>query len=307
MKRLFISVLIGLIVSGIAIGQAESVKIDEFGKMPDCEFKARTDALFIGLGNNEGSQAYVIIYRGIRSAPGRYDDSVFDAAKRRFEWVMTFRKYDQSRVVIIDGGFRDIDSIWNEFWIVMPGAVPPIATETVARPTVLLTKTFLADRSWIWLEGAGFQSLEPEDTVDDSSIYEEMEALPEPDLDPVSEAEPEGVFEEDDEDSFFDSDPDDYIRIRSSYWEGLLAKNADARGVLIFYADPEEYDIGKAKLLMEDDLRKWVEKTGLDLKRVDIIFGGFRKSNDLEFWFVPKGGDAPVPTPETNPEPLPSD
>ena len=91
MRRFSIFLLLGLIVGGVAAGQspdrtAEGTKIDEFGMVPDCEFKARVDALYIGLGNNEGAQGYVIIYRGARSAPARPASGRSSRRPRREAW-----------------------------------------------------------------------------------------------------------------------------------------------------------------------------------------------------------------------------
>lgn len=95
----------------------EAIKIDEFGKLPDDEVKARVDALYIALGNNPNAQGYIINYG---------TDKEITARERQIRKAIDFRKYDASRVTMVRGGPNPNGAgVWTKFWIVPPGADNP--------------------------------------------------------------------------------------------------------------------------------------------------------------------------------------
>jgi hypothetical protein len=91
--------------------------IDEFGKLPDDEVKARIDALYTALGNEPNAQGYIINYGTDREIAAR---------ERQIQKAIAFRKYDPSRVTIVRGGANPNGAgVWTKVWIVPPGAENP--------------------------------------------------------------------------------------------------------------------------------------------------------------------------------------
>ncbi|HEX8250597.1 MAG TPA: hypothetical protein VF599_20655, partial [Pyrinomonadaceae bacterium] len=84
----------------------------------------------------------------------------------------------------------------------------------------------------------------------------------------------------------------------SAYFAETLNQDKSARGRVIYYADETEYDLTKAREIVEKGMRDLAEKTNLNLSRVKIVFGGYRETPEVEFWIVPRGAKKPKPTPQ---------
>ena len=69
--------------------------IDEFGKAPDDDVKARVDNFYIQLNNNPSAQGYIINYGNAAQIKKR---------KAQIMKAINFRKYDVNRVTFVDGG-----------------------------------------------------------------------------------------------------------------------------------------------------------------------------------------------------------
>lgn len=107
----------------------------EFDVCCSCSFddqKARLDNLAISLQNEPTTTTYIIAYAGRTSRVGQADRLL----TRARDYVASKRGIDQSRIVTVNGGFREEDCV--ELWLVPQGAKPPQATPTVqageARP-----------------------------------------------------------------------------------------------------------------------------------------------------------------------------
>ena len=87
--------------------------------------KARLDNLAVELQNDPSMTTYVIAYGGRTSRIGQAD--LLGARAR--DYLVTQRGIDQSRIVMMNGGFREEDCV--ELWIVPRGATPPRPTPTV--------------------------------------------------------------------------------------------------------------------------------------------------------------------------------
>ncbi len=99
-----------------------------FDRCCSCSFddqKARLDNLAIELQNDPSTTTYVIAYGGRTSRVGQAD--LLGARAR--DYLVTQRGIDQSRIVVINGGFREEDCV--ELWIIPRGATPPTPTPTV--------------------------------------------------------------------------------------------------------------------------------------------------------------------------------
>ena len=100
----------------------------EFDECNNCAFddqKARLDNLAIEMQNDPSTRAYIIAYGG-RTSPIAQVEMLM---KRARDYVVEQRGIDAARIVTINGGFREDDSV--ELWVVPSGAAPPQATPTV--------------------------------------------------------------------------------------------------------------------------------------------------------------------------------
>ncbi len=100
----------------------------EFDECNNCTFddqKARLDNLAVELQNDPSTTAYIIAYGGRYSPLAQVEVLM----KRARNYMVDQRGIDASRLVIVNGGFREADSV--ELWIVPSGAAAPRATPTV--------------------------------------------------------------------------------------------------------------------------------------------------------------------------------
>jgi hypothetical protein len=100
----------------------------EFDECENCTFddqKARLDNLAVELQNDQSTRAYIIAYGGRQSPLAKVEVLM----KRARDYIVDERGIDASRLVMVNGGFRENDSV--ELWIVPAGAAPPRATPTV--------------------------------------------------------------------------------------------------------------------------------------------------------------------------------
>ena len=100
----------------------------EFDVCCSCSFddqKARMDNLAVNLQSDPTASAYIIVYAGRSSQVGQADQ----LGARARSYLATERGLNPSRIVVVNGGFREQDCL--EFWIVPSGAAPPKPTPTV--------------------------------------------------------------------------------------------------------------------------------------------------------------------------------
>ena len=100
----------------------------QFDVCCSCSFddqKARLDNLAIELQNDPTAKTYVIAYGGRTSRIGQAD-LLSDRARN---YLVTNRGIDQSRITVMNGGFREEDCV--ELWIIPSGATPPQPSPTV--------------------------------------------------------------------------------------------------------------------------------------------------------------------------------
>lgn len=114
--------------------------VDEFGKMNSEERSARFDLLFQEISETSGSVAYVLLYCGKKC---RYGE--IEAHMRGIELKVALRKFDRSRLVVVNAGFRE--SFGTELWIVPKDACPPSP-----KPTVNIKYVVFAERGKYLME-----------------------------------------------------------------------------------------------------------------------------------------------------------
>jgi len=97
-------------------------EFDECNSCTNDDQKARLDNLAIELQNDPTTRAYIIAYGGRKSPVGQ----VQRLMSRARDYLIAQRGIDASRLSVINGGFREQDSV--ELWIVPSGATPPRPT-----------------------------------------------------------------------------------------------------------------------------------------------------------------------------------
>jgi hypothetical protein len=100
----------------------------EFDECTNCTFddqKARLDNLAVELQNDPTTRAYIIAYGGRMSPVGQVEKLM----TRAREYIVTQRGISASRLTVVNGGYREEDSV--ELWIVPSGATAPQPTPTV--------------------------------------------------------------------------------------------------------------------------------------------------------------------------------
>lgn len=115
-------------VSVVTAPEKKAIVAREFDECDNCTFddqKARLDNLAVELQNDPSTRAYIIAYGG-RTSPVTQVDLL---TKRALDYIVQQRGIDAARIVTINGGFRENDSV--ELWVVPSGAVPPQPTPTV--------------------------------------------------------------------------------------------------------------------------------------------------------------------------------
>jgi hypothetical protein len=114
--------------TNVVAKQPPPVECRLFDQFPSVAFdddKARFDNLAIELQNSPDSTAHIIIYAGRTSRVGQADR----LGRRSMDYLTMQRGVDASRIIIVNGGYRESDFI--EIWICPPGARAPQPTPTV--------------------------------------------------------------------------------------------------------------------------------------------------------------------------------
>lgn len=100
----------------------------EFDTCCSCSYddlKARLDNLAVELQNDPTTTTFIFAYAGRTSSIGQADRLL----ARVRDYLVTERVINASRIILVNGGFREEDCV--EVWIVPRGATPPQPTPTV--------------------------------------------------------------------------------------------------------------------------------------------------------------------------------
>ncbi|MBX3291262.1 MAG: hypothetical protein KF881_00035 [Acidobacteria bacterium] len=284
-----------------AEGKGSAILIDAFGRVTDCDMGARMDNFFIQLHNNRASLGYVIFYQGADVLPAKMTDNV---NRRLFLQYINFRRYDAQTVVMIDGGYRH--SIWTEFWIVPPGADPPVPSKNVDPPTIPSDKTFLFDSSdFFFNNDLEFLLDEVRERIQREEEEEEEEEAEEEEQQQNESDNDSGNTSEYDDDNVDEDFSEEVLEPEyewfSSNLKEFLIRNPRSDLHILYYADDLHYDIRK----IEAHILAAVGEIGIDepafLGRILVRFGGYRNGTKVEYWIVPIGSDPPIATPGDRP------
>ncbi len=273
-----ILILMSSFVFAQSSDEVETYQIDEFGRIGNCDASARIDNLFITLNNNKNSKGYVIHYKSANSLPARFEKMTW-TMKQLLQSVY-FRNYDQSRIKFIEGGFREEEI--TEIWVVPENGKIPKPTNTVPKPTIPKHKTFLYDKSILYADFGEFQL--------PAVIEEYYKEFDEPHSDDEFETE-------------LSKEEREIKEAERFYWLsadfGKFLKNGKVlQGVIVFYADAEQYDIDKLTLFIENGRKKLADEAKLPSSKIQIFYGGYRSDIETEFWVINKNSGFPEITPQ---------
>ena len=115
-------------VSIIVPIEKKVIVAQEFDECNGCSLndqKARLDNLAVELQNEPSARAYIIAYGGRMSPLGQSQK----LSSRARDYLVSHRGIDASRLTVVNGGFREEDSV--ELWLVPSGAAAPQPTPTV--------------------------------------------------------------------------------------------------------------------------------------------------------------------------------
>ena len=115
-------------VSVITPRERKIIVAREFDECNSCSLddqKARLDNLAVELQNDPSTRVYILAYGGRMSPLGQVEKLM----NRSRDYLITQRGIDASRIVVVNGGFREEDSV--ELWVVPSGAAAPKPTPTV--------------------------------------------------------------------------------------------------------------------------------------------------------------------------------
>jgi hypothetical protein len=102
--------------------QPQARSFAEFPSVTFNEDKANFDNFAVALQEDPTAQGYIFVYNGRNRRPARLNALV----NRSRDYVVNTRNIDRSRLVVVNGGQRDVDTI--ELWIVPQGSPPPRPT-----------------------------------------------------------------------------------------------------------------------------------------------------------------------------------
>lgn len=99
-------------------------QFDSAARYNESELFARLDAFMAQLSNDPTMTGYIIIYAS-RSKGVRESKRAITSLRN----YIAFRRFDPNRITIIEGGFREYNTV--DSWLVPPGVEPPVPTPSV--------------------------------------------------------------------------------------------------------------------------------------------------------------------------------
>ena len=260
---LLVSILCFNTIAAAQTNPVPATKLDEFGDVYPTDAAARLDFFAIELQKQPTANAFIVGYRSHRDLPG--------ITGRRLGWMKDYlvnlRGIDAEHIKTVDGG--EASRLTYQFWLVPPGAAP-------------------IPRGDAW--SRGFDNLEVARKFDEYR-WEAPHAIQE-------------------------SFSIDYAGGLEGFAEALR-KEQRSSGYLIAYSEYRFDDVGEPERLVRRatiDLpgtalkylnqvkRILVKNLNVSSSRVRLVDGGYRDSRTIEFWIVPRGAYAPVPTPNMDPK-----
>lgn len=240
---------------------------------PNCELGAVFSYVAADLTASVDDVAYVIVYRGYNNTGSVFHKSnppgLFQRHSHAWKnYLVKEKHFASERIEVIDGGIRE--QFCADIWLVPKGQKPP-EPRADARPPIQETNQ--------------------------RRLFDEYFYDPESDLaeyfDPIARL--DGFAKA------LASEPG-VVGYIIGYGESLDItewRTADGNGTGEYVtreyrqSDPE----GTGRTIALAEKRRLLQLFGLDQSSVSVIDGGQKNSKMIELWIVPRGGDAPTPTP----------
>lgn len=275
-------------------------KISEFRNFGECFVSMEIDNLFIRLQNDSTLKGVIIAYQGTDILPSAYDV----LPTRIYEDHIRLRRYDRSKVEIINGGFRTEQL--TEIWLVPPGGKMPSPSDTVPKPTLPDKKTFLYGRDYVdngfyglsigdegYLDKYLLPAVKAEREAEKAAFEKELARennLIEDETVKEEPAESDQLTQEEIEN-------DKFSWANAKFGE-ILKNRKDSTGIIVFYADDQTYDINGLQTFIEQGRSRIAKEAGILPGRIQIVFGGYRSQVETELWIMPRNGEFPKMTPQ---------
>lgn len=277
-------------------------KFDEFQELlGECNLGARLDNLAVQLHAEPESKGFIIVYKGKYDLPA----GVSSYRDRIGDYLVNSRGIDRERLVILDGGYRQI--LTTELWIAGKGASGPEPNDTID-VTQELDRAFKFDEQHVYLQDNSEQFVETfteeaETTEDAGAEMVAAEAVAEQPVEAQEEITGAQAQTEESEEVVGETQTQVDTEEANVWWASkgyarALEMEAKARGLIIFYADRGYADFSRMKDVVERAKTRLVEKYGVKAERLTLTFGGYREMSAVELWLVPANAAAPLPTPD---------
>lgn len=267
-------IFVSLIACTSASAQADNKaaqKFDAFGDILYSDLIARLDNFAVVLMNDTSAKGFIVVYRTRRDLPGLNHAM----AMRMKGYLVDSRGVPRDRLAVVDGGVAD--QFAQELWIVPPG------TALTPRSDAKIGYVQNPNSAWKFYE-QGFIPL---------SHYKRYK-LP------------------------FDADAE--VEALEAYANKVKTDPSQTAAIIV-YAQynrrPRMFDLegnydplpelridpaGTARRQLNRYRDHLVREYGIAASKIKTIDGGYRKQRWVEFWIVPAGEAAPIPTPNSFPK-----
>jgi hypothetical protein len=255
-----------------------ATRVSEFGRVSETEKMKRVDSFLIELRGNPGATGYIVFYQGKDASPSQFGVKGEDIYRGHIK----FKNADSGDVVFLNA-FREHQT--TELWIVPAGQPTPPLTKTIPVPAPSASEAYLYSKTRFEVAADDFLL---------SSVLEQREAAHQEFMrdngDAVSAEEENGMVAAERSPENFNLDM--FQRSWPAFNE-KVKENAEARGVVIFYADEKTFDIGKVRSDVETRVKVYASEAKVGLDRFQVVFGGYRSGLEIEMWVAPKTAKAP--------------
>jgi hypothetical protein len=259
-----------------------TTRVNEFGRVGDIERRKQLDNFLIELQNNPGATGYIIFYQGKDALPSQYGLK----GEQIYLSHIQAKNYETSGIVFVDA-FREHQA--TEFWIVPAGCSAPQPTAVIAPLEVPKNDTFLFHRSHF--DFSADQLMLPS-VIKQRELSQEEYMRDNGDFVNAEEETAPAVIEK----SPDETNVEMFLRAGNEFAEKFKA-DPDGRGVVIFYADDNMFDVKKLDTDMQNRIAALAARAGLAPNKFQVIFGGYRRGIEVEMWIVPKTAKSPLAKP----------
>ncbi len=127
----------------LTLSASAQTKIDEFGYSNAEQSMARIDNFLVALQNSPSSQGYIIVYGPRSPKKGELRAHI----EQMPVYYFNFRRFDASRITIVEGGYRDSNTVTITFWSTAPDDPKPVPEGTLDKKEVKFLKSVFRKKS----------------------------------------------------------------------------------------------------------------------------------------------------------------